>query len=898
MPSIHSPQGGQWIQPTTTTTTKSKPKAQKQKKGRGIHAAPTEQSQVPRQTTKEIINLSREILSDKNSDISKVKDFAKQLSNHKIVRLIETDTFGWRIYKCICKIFTFFTGKLPEYEKELLALHEIQIETDDRIKEMSEASESHPAVLTLDVAFKMVGVPYFEDENRALSELKKSTIPIGTEVFLKDERGVYWVCKKTNEKGSIVSETIQPGELWLRIQEKSNEKGLGLQIPEPKQEEQPILPKQSPSSVTEQLPETQSEQPERSDPLGRTRLMGNFLKGLRTEGTLQESVLTADNRLKIGDKVYTPLTGNVRDFSTNGCLISAGNKAEREIVSLDPDSTYFKAKVAEFDQFIQQKKSANNGPLSEPELLICVNEFMHQNIFTQPPSEEAVLEIGRQWTGTKMVHLGAEGRSEAEVPIIPIEKFMAEGIGVCRHHAMVASWFIDHLVKKGELQGVVCHVRSDVVNFPRQGGKGGVVGHVWVEFIGRESRNKWLIDTTEDRIVEFSNPFQVKNIVPKSKPDEDTDLYMIYGRKAVEKMSKVLPTAVQQSKMPQPSGVKEQQNVEQAFKSPEITSYRSKEEAIEQLKRKSEGMGIVKIDDAQYYVIEKFPNIANPLVSRQTPEKLLAYIGTKPGAKQMPPASSPLEKTVVASQGPGLVTQETVEASSGLITQPVQEKQKAEQPSSSGLNSGQKMDSLQESLKSVGMLYCQNKADAERALRGEKVLVGTIAIVKLDEDKYYSLIKLGKNSFQPVAMSSDSLQKLIHDKTKKKAETMQMHPADPALAKTVVAPKPVTEKPQIQRRLRYRIKQPTITEPAISPTQPLEQQILKQDLELAGILYCAKPSEANDLLKKSGTAPGTRVIVPGEKNTYWLYTKGEGGTNKVIKKSSKQVLEMIRQKNI
>lgn len=95
-----------------------------------------------------------------------------------------------------------------------------------------------------------------------------------------------------------------------------------------------------------------------------------------------------------------------------------------------------------------------------------------------------------------------------DAAVIPIDKFIESGLGVCRHHAMVASYFLDRLTKEPQgaplLEGVVQHMRDNVA----QGG-----GHVWVTYLSKkEDRKRWHVDTLWKELADFSQPEGIERL--------------------------------------------------------------------------------------------------------------------------------------------------------------------------------------------------------------------------------------------------------------------------------------------------------------------------------------------------------------------------------------------------
>lgn len=154
------------------------------------------------------------------------------------------------------------------------------------------------------------------------------------------------------------------------------------------------------------------------------------------------------------------LDGSITDFTSTPMVSIGAGAGNREIIYFDPKSKYLADQYqAALKTMLTHKASEKGGKLTDKEILDATMLFI-KDIFTSN-DEDAVKRFCEGWTG----------RSEKGVPIIPLDEFLKNRLGVCRHHALLASFLLDSLIKDKILSpGKIHHQRSDVF--------GGA--HVWV----------------------------------------------------------------------------------------------------------------------------------------------------------------------------------------------------------------------------------------------------------------------------------------------------------------------------------------------------------------------------------------------------------------------------------
>ena len=211
-------------------------------------------------------------------------------------------------------------------------------------------------------------------------------------------------------------------------------------------------------------------------------------------------------RLSIGGNNFYPISSKTQGFATKR-LASCGSIPRREILLLDPHNSpllngHFEALKLEVLEI--QKRV---GALYPDQVLRLVKLHLRSRIFHGSSDQQLrkVDKIFREALQDSTVVKVAHDKFPGEmIPAISIEKFIADGAGVCRHTSLAACYLLDRLTKepfaKPLLEGSVQHIRD---NIP-------LGGHSWAVFIPRakphEAPQRWLLDAQFDVLENFAIP--------------------------------------------------------------------------------------------------------------------------------------------------------------------------------------------------------------------------------------------------------------------------------------------------------------------------------------------------------------------------------------------------------
>ncbi|MHB1949722.1 MAG: hypothetical protein ACYCQI_16610 [Gammaproteobacteria bacterium] len=202
--------------------------------------------------------------------------------------------------------------------------------------------------------------------------------------------------------------------------------------------------------------------------------------------------------MKINDKEEKVqiLDGHVTNFRRHK-LVAIGAYT-REIILLDPESKLLNEAYDTIKEYIHM------GKMNPNDVIIFLISFLRHSVFYNKASEEKITELAS-------THSVGVFNDE---PIVPISAFFENGLGICRHHALLLCYFLDRLQHEGHFpKGTVYHHRDLI-----EGG-----AHIWVMF-QRSQGSLYLIDSMFDIV----RRFDVK----------DKKLLRCYGKKALDECIK------------------------------------------------------------------------------------------------------------------------------------------------------------------------------------------------------------------------------------------------------------------------------------------------------------------------------------------------------------------------
>jgi hypothetical protein len=203
------------------------------------------------------------------------------------------------------------------------------------------------------------------------------------------------------------------------------------------------VPKSSPSSVPI------SENPLLDNKLNaRTIAMHNRLKDTNFNGDFLEIA---------GSKLFKVVDSNIDNF-VDKPLVSVGSSKDREMVLFDPtQSPLLQQAYEKFVEAMQEVPSPSDANSFSKEII----KFMRKDVFSE--KNDVQQRVDQFVASSDSTGIRCDGS-----PCIPIDKFIEKKIGVCRHHSLVAAYFLDRYMQEnpGKLsfKGKIQIMRDNVIN--------------------------------------------------------------------------------------------------------------------------------------------------------------------------------------------------------------------------------------------------------------------------------------------------------------------------------------------------------------------------------------------------------------------------------------------------
>lgn len=232
----------------------------------------------------------------------------------------------------------------------------------------------------------------------------------------------------------------------------------------------------------------------------RTVVMGGFLQGI-------EAYNRTTNTIDFGGVSYTPVTAKTKGISTK-CVASCGSSPTREILLLDPNkSPLLNQHYINFKYFLSTK-----GAKTVEQVLNLSKEYIRKEVFplSGNPSLEAMTDVFVQQEAENFPDLRTKSiKYNKMVPLIPIDRFIVNRIGVCRHLALVSLYFLDRLASEKDSPlygGQAITIRDNLEDVT-----GKVIGaHVWVAF--RKDDQRFHLDPMWNEMGDLTVPASVNRL--------------------------------------------------------------------------------------------------------------------------------------------------------------------------------------------------------------------------------------------------------------------------------------------------------------------------------------------------------------------------------------------------
>ncbi|HSW87468.1 MAG TPA: hypothetical protein VLG49_08235 [Rhabdochlamydiaceae bacterium] len=210
------------------------------------------------------------------------------------------------------------------------------------------------------------------------------------------------------------------------------------------------------------------------------------------------------------------LTGST-DAISRIPIASIGEHPEgREIICLDPyNAPKLMSKYQELLSLLKDQACT-----SFRETLTVIADFIKYRVFESDKCHQLNLErFINQWmiAHSDRPQAFTYAKDGRKIPVIPLDAFVEEGIGMCRHVSLATAFFLDNILKDPDLKhilpsGTVYHVRDQLFEG----------GHSWNIYISEDRSQFWHIDSFWELIANL-------NLI-----DEKESLYLEYGKSCIK----------------------------------------------------------------------------------------------------------------------------------------------------------------------------------------------------------------------------------------------------------------------------------------------------------------------------------------------------------------------------
>jgi len=232
----------------------------------------------------------------------------------------------------------------------------------------------------------------------------------------------------------------------------------------------------------------------------------------------QRRAIDALGNITIKGQTFEGLSSLTRNPSQK--LTAAHGFSCPDIVTLDPANSPHLARhydLLKQDLENSQKLWKQNKGEDLPEELFfySVLSYIYEKVFFESDIKDkteaekklgAFIQEKSQLPDTEIISfIGPQDFGDRSYPVIALDDYVKEGLGICKHMSMAAAYFLDRLSKEtpAALRGVVQYIRD---NIQSQDGQSG--GHVWVTFATAKG-DLWHLDPRWRQQIKLIEAFKI-----------------------------------------------------------------------------------------------------------------------------------------------------------------------------------------------------------------------------------------------------------------------------------------------------------------------------------------------------------------------------------------------------
>lgn len=196
------------------------------------------------------------------------------------------------------------------------------------------------------------------------------------------------------------------------------------------------------------------------------------------------------------NKKYQILTGAVENFSSMPVVSIGSFPLGREIILYDPGSSpLLEGHYLAFTSMLREEYNTED-------VILLLASYIKNILFAPHLCNDSSLNTFlHQWMDSNEREFTDFVLADDSIylPVIPIEDFIENQVGICRHLSFASTYFLSRLTSENYLEGNAYLVRDSIKTNHGSG------GHAWTLFVDSEKKC-WHIDVLWDVIKNMSDP--------------------------------------------------------------------------------------------------------------------------------------------------------------------------------------------------------------------------------------------------------------------------------------------------------------------------------------------------------------------------------------------------------
>lgn len=178
-------------------------------------------------------------------------------------------------------------------------------------------------------------------------------------------------------------------------------------------------------------------------------------------------------------KHYTVVTGAVTDFVSRPLISLAAGLWGREAIILNPEGELINEYFANLRQEFEDCFKIRGKKLTIEELLAITINFVRTQVFSGTDDKSVTTEHNARYSPDLNSNRFLVNKEGGFTPLIELETFVTQRQGVCRHHALLLSHFLDKVIKDDGLKTIIALPNGAEIHHMRTAATKRGGPHVW-----------------------------------------------------------------------------------------------------------------------------------------------------------------------------------------------------------------------------------------------------------------------------------------------------------------------------------------------------------------------------------------------------------------------------------